>query len=63
MGGIGKTSICKVLCNEYFSKFRGKVCLAELKQGSEEELLREVLKRLTNKGHEYFEKFNVDEVW
>ncbi|KAG0627855.1 hypothetical protein M758_2G233100 [Ceratodon purpureus] len=58
MGGIGKTSICKALCNDFFTKFYGKVCHAELERGSKEGLLREVLKSLTSTGSERLNEFN-----
>ncbi|KAG0559495.1 hypothetical protein KC19_10G109500 [Ceratodon purpureus] len=51
MAGTGKTSICKALCNEFFTKFHGRVCLAELEKGSEDELLREVVQSLSNTSH------------
>jgi uridine kinase len=62
MGGIGKTSICKVLCNEFFTQFRGRVCHAELERKSEEELLREVLKKLTSTSSKDLDGFNKDQV-
>ena len=52
MGGMGKTTICKALCNALFTKFRGRVCHAELERVNEEELLRDVLKSLSNTSHE-----------
>ncbi|KAG0588944.1 hypothetical protein KC19_2G280600 [Ceratodon purpureus] len=62
MGGIGKTSICKALCNDFFTKFRGKVCHAELERGSKEALLREVLKNLTNTSPERLNQFNEEQL-
>ncbi|KAG0588953.1 hypothetical protein KC19_2G280800 [Ceratodon purpureus] len=62
MGGIGKTTICKALCNKYYTKFHGKVCHAELERGSKEGLLREVLKSLTNTSRERLNEFNVDQL-
>jgi len=62
MGGIGKTSICKALCNEFFTDFNGRVCHAELERGSEEELLRRVLKALTNTSHDRLDKFGEGQV-
>ncbi|KAG0608738.1 hypothetical protein M758_8G128400 [Ceratodon purpureus] len=62
MGGIGKTSICKALCNEYVTRFRGRVCHAELDRRSRAELLREVLKRLTDLSHELLHRWNEDEL-
>ncbi|KAG0560026.1 hypothetical protein KC19_10G148400 [Ceratodon purpureus] len=62
MGGVGKTSICKALCNEFFTKFHGKVCHAELHRSNEEDLLREVLKTLTNTSGEQLNEFSVDQM-
>lgn len=62
VGGIGKTTICKALCNEFFKKYRGRVSHAELERGSEEELLKEVLRRLTDTKPELLDAMNVDEV-
>ena len=62
MGGMGKTSICKALCNEFSSEFHGRVCHAELGRGSKEELMREVLKRVTDASHELINGWREDEV-
>ena len=62
MGGIGKTSMCKALCNEFVTRFHGRVCHAELERKSKEELLREVLRRLTSTSHEVLKGWNEDEV-
>ena len=62
MGGTGKTSICKALCNYFYTKFHGKVCHAELERGNREDLLREVLKSLTNTSRERLNEFNEDQV-
>ena len=62
MGGIGKTSICKALCNEFVTRFHGRVCHVELEKRSKEELLREVLRRLTDTSHEVLKGWNEDEV-
>ena len=62
MGGVGKTSICKALCNEFFIKFRGKTSHAELERGSDQELLREVLKNLTDISREHLDGLNGDKV-
>ena len=62
MGGIGKTSICKVLYNEFLTKFQTRVCHAELERKTEEELLQEVLKRLTDINPKLFNGRNTDEV-
>lgn len=64
MGGIGKTTICKAMCNEMSKEFNGKVCHIELKSSSESlQLLREVLKRLTNIRPQMLDGLNIDEVW
>lgn len=48
MGGIGKTTIAKVLCNQKFGEFAGKVCLVELGPNKERvESLKTVLRELT----------------
>jgi GTPase SAR1 family protein len=45
-GGVGKTTIAQVLCNQKFGEFAGRVCYMELGYLSpmelEEELLRKV---------------------
>ena len=62
MGGMGKTTICEALCNEFRTKFRGRVCHAELERVTEEDLLRDVLKRLSNTSPENLNGFNLSEV-
>lgn len=61
-GGMGKTTICKALCNEFFIEFRGRVCHAELERMSEKELLRDVLRRLSNTRGEFLNGLNENEV-
>lgn len=63
IGGIGKTTICKAMCNEMSKEFNGKVCHIELKSSKEEALLllREVLKRLTKLHHDIVDRYNFDE--
>ncbi|KAG0584042.1 hypothetical protein KC19_3G180900 [Ceratodon purpureus] len=46
VGGIGKTTLCKTLCNELSQKFNGRVRHIEFGHGSSEELLKEVLREL-----------------
>jgi Ni2+-binding GTPase involved in maturation of urease and hydrogenase len=60
--GIGKTTACKALCNDLFTEFQGRVCHVELENGSEIELLKEVLKRLTNTRPKVVDGFNLNEV-
>lgn len=62
IGGMGKTSICKAMCNELLQKFKGKVCHIEIKSASEVELLPEALKRLTSTWPELLDKLNIDQV-
>lgn len=31
MSGLGKTTLCKVLCNHYRQEFKGKVCHLQLR--------------------------------
>ncbi|KAG0577398.1 hypothetical protein KC19_5G153200 [Ceratodon purpureus] len=60
IGGIGKTTICKVLCNKLFKEFRGRVCHTELKREFQLELFQEVLKILTDTRHDNLERMNID---
>jgi Holliday junction resolvasome RuvABC ATP-dependent DNA helicase subunit len=61
MGGIGKTTACKVLCNNLSTDYR--VCHAELGSLSETELLRKVLKAFSNLDVEFLDKIsNIGEV-
>ena len=49
MGGVGKTTMCKALCNHFQQRFQGRVCHVEL--GSHEKYLdlqKKVLKKLTD---------------
>ncbi|KAG0624136.1 hypothetical protein M758_3G226900 [Ceratodon purpureus] len=46
MGGIGKTTICKSLCNDYFAEFNGKVWHVELGKKGVEEIQKDVLRNL-----------------
>src|ERR1700737_3979289 len=51
MGGVGKTTMCKALCNHFQYRFQGRVCHVEL--GPREKYLdlqKKVLKKLTNLG-------------
>jgi dephospho-CoA kinase len=63
MGGIGKTTICKTLCNYFSTNFCDKVCHIELRNSQdEEEVLREVLKKLTDLRHDVLDKSKAGEV-
>ncbi|KAG0601993.1 hypothetical protein M758_11G152900 [Ceratodon purpureus] len=60
-GGIGKSTICKVLCNEYYTKFQGRVCHLELREDANElQLLQEALRRLTDTKPELLVGMNID---
>ncbi|KAG0605542.1 hypothetical protein M758_9G067200 [Ceratodon purpureus] len=56
VGGVGKTTMCKVLCNELALEFEEKVCHIELAPNPSSDLklwhLHEVLKKLTRTSEE-----------
>ena len=58
MGGTGKTTACKVLCNELCLQFGGRVCHIELGRMSIIESFQEVLRKLTNTSHEILRELN-----
>ncbi|KAG0598142.1 hypothetical protein M758_12G049500 [Ceratodon purpureus] len=58
MGGIGKTTISKALCNELALKFCDNVCHIELGSGSELELLGKALKKLSRIRHDVLDKLD-----
>ena len=62
VGGIGKTTTCKVLCNEYFKEFEGRVCHVEFGVGDMFQMVREVLLRLTDTTSEVIGRFSIGEV-
>ena len=62
VGGIGKTTMCKILCNDLF-EFSGKVCHVELGGiRSGDQMMKEVLKKLTNTSEELLQRLDEDEV-
>jgi len=61
-GGIGKTTLCKAMCNDVSEECGGKVAYLELGSCNEEELFKELLQRLTNMNLEHLGVMNVDEV-
>ncbi|KAG0601423.1 hypothetical protein M758_11G109500 [Ceratodon purpureus] len=64
VGGVGKTTLCKSLCEHFFREYEGKVCHVELKEGGKKlELLRQVLRRLTNTNEKVLQGFSEDECY
>jgi GTPase SAR1 family protein len=51
MGGVGKTTISKALCNQMFGDFCGKVCHIEL-GGNDMKSRKKVLRELTGASSE-----------
>ena len=63
VGGIGKTTLCKSLCKDFFGEFDGKVCHVELKEGGNKLKLRQkVLRSLANMREKILQGLNEDEV-
>lgn len=48
MGGIGKTTISRALCNEMLREYSGKVCHIELGHMTSIEVQKQILKELTH---------------
>ncbi|KAG0586685.1 hypothetical protein KC19_2G108800 [Ceratodon purpureus] len=64
VGGVGKTTLCKSLCKHFFREYEGKVCHVELKEGGNKlDLLRQVLRRLTNTSEKVMQGFSEDECY
>ncbi|KAG0557048.1 hypothetical protein KC19_11G098900 [Ceratodon purpureus] len=64
VGGVGKTTLCKSLCKHFFREYEGKVCHVELKVGGNKlDLLRQVLRRLTNTSEKVLQGFSEDECY
>ncbi|KAG0622848.1 hypothetical protein M758_3G128500 [Ceratodon purpureus] len=63
VGGIGKTTICKALCNEFLTEFYGKVHHLELESSNEVELIRAMLKRLTDTRHDILGTLSFDQCY
>ncbi|KAG0601530.1 hypothetical protein M758_11G119300 [Ceratodon purpureus] len=64
VGGVGKTTLCKSLCKHFFREYEGKVCHVELKEGGNKlDLLRQVLRRLTNTSEKVVQGFSEDECY
>ena len=47
MGGVGKTTLTRALCNQMYGEFSGKVCHVELGGMNFKEQMKTVLKELT----------------
>lgn len=62
VGGIGKTTACKVLCNDYLIELHGRVCHVELERRSTLDSLRRVLLKLSDVKPEFVEKLEDGEV-
>lgn len=58
IGGIGKTTICKAICNEFSLKFRDNVCHGELGTTNKMELLQKTLKKLTDIRHDILDRLD-----
>jgi hypothetical protein len=63
VGGMGKTQICKIMCNEMDGEFDGKVCHVELGKQSKHELAKKVLTTLTNTIAEVVQEVGQDKVF
>ena len=62
VGGIGKTTTCQLLCNEFSTKMQGRVYHAELGSASNLEMLQGALKTLTTKSHDVICGLNLSQV-
>lgn len=47
MGGLGKTTLCKVMCNHYFAEFGGNVIHINLRLNTFVKQQRKVIAKLT----------------
>ena len=63
LGGMGKTQICKIMCNELEGEFDGRVCHVELGKQSKHELVKKVLTTLTNTSAEVVQEVGEDKVF
>jgi GTPase SAR1 family protein len=68
VGGIGKTTMCKTLCNEWSCEYEGRVCHVEFEskdinvKGLLKGLLEKVLMCLTNTSLEVLQQMNEGQV-
>ena len=60
---MGKTQICKIMCNEMDGEFDGKVCHVELGKQRKHELVKKVLTTLTNTSAEVVQEVGEDKVF
>ncbi|KAG0562237.1 hypothetical protein KC19_9G129000 [Ceratodon purpureus] len=63
VGGMGKTTLCKILCNKFCEKSHVKSSHVELGSKSSTELLKGVLKDLTNNDHDFGNGLIEDKCW
>ena len=63
LGGMGKTQICKIMCNELDGEFDGRVCHVELGKQSKHELVKKVLTTLTDTSAEVVQEVGEDKVF
>jgi Holliday junction resolvasome RuvABC ATP-dependent DNA helicase subunit len=63
LGGMGKTQICKIMCNELDGEFDGRVCHVELGNQSKHDLVKKVLTTLTNTSVEVVQEVGEDKVF
>ena len=65
-GGMGKTQVCKMMCNDMEGEFDGKVCHVELEHKlpqRKHELVKKVLTTLTNTKVEVVQGVENDKVF
>ena len=63
LGGMGKTELCKMMCNEMDGEFDGKVCHVELGKPSKYEVVKKVVTKLTNGSAELFQEMEEHKVF
>jgi len=65
VGGIGKTSTCKTLCNEFSSKFEGRICHIEfpvVPSSVSKEFFQKVLRGLIRKSMDVIQQLEEGQV-
>lgn len=53
MSGMGKTMLCKALCNNFKQRFYGRVCYVDFGSGDTIGIKKEILRRLTDLKSEF----------